>query len=160
MFGYAAFAQSPFASLGGNSFAAFILENLTLADAQSAVKIQNVSIIEGTITETDINVGSSVYFKNITENLSAADLSTAAAIFAGLATETISLAEAITVLRTAYGSVSEAIAVLDGLVAGGWFKIDNSQTITWAALDNSQPSTWSTLDDSQPSNWVLIDDSQ
>ena len=61
MFGYVAFAQSPFASLGSNLYAVSIAEALTLADNNAA-----------TVS----------FLSSITENLNTADAQTVVAAFA------------------------------------------------------------------------------
>ena len=83
-----------------------------------------------------------------------------AATFASIISEPTSLAEAISVLRTAYGSITEQITLLDGLKAGGWFKIDDSQTLSWTAISNTQGSGWSSISDAETPNWVVINNSQ
>jgi len=70
------------------------------------------------------------------------------------------LADAVSALRTANGSVYEAISFLDGLNAGGWFKINDSQTLSWTAISNTQGSGWSSITDSETPNWVVINNSQ
>jgi hypothetical protein len=149
MFGYAAFAQPTFAGLGGSSYAVDILEALTLADNQTAVRVQNANISEAIIAISDIESVIAAFSSSITEVITVADSSSAIASFVSSISESITLADSISALRTAYGDVSESITVANAQITTGWFKIDNSQIVTWVAVNNVQGNGWTQINNIQ-----------
>jgi hypothetical protein len=160
MFGYAAFSQPTFAGLGGSYYVADVLEALTLADNQDGIRIQNAVISETIITVADIESIITTFSSSVTEAITIADRSAAIASFVNSVSESIALADSIGVLRTTYGNVSEPITISDAPITTGWFKIDDTQTVTWVAINNVQGSGWTQIDNSETIIWTQVNNIQ
>ncbi len=140
MFGYAAFAQSPFASLGNSAF------TVAITEAMSVLTDSYVVVVD---------------FKGvISEGIVLAD--TASRIYGALAniTENVSLADSEGAIKGMFATVSEPITMLDFASYIGWFIINDNQTITWNAANNSQSVTWQNIGNNQTPNWVVINNTQ
>jgi hypothetical protein len=116
MFGYASFAQSTFAGLGGTAFALSISEDIALADdsAQASAFLQ--SITEPiTVDEVENDVGGN-FFGSVTEAISLADDSTQASTFLQSITEDIILADSQAVTAQFAVARAEDITIADSQV--------------------------------------------
>jgi len=113
MFGYAAFAQSTFAGLGGTAFALSISENISLADSssQSSTFLQSIAENIG-VTQVANDVGGN-FFGSVTEAITVADSSTQQSAFLQSRTEPITLADTPTITGQFAVSRSEPITIAD-----------------------------------------------
>jgi len=113
MFGYAAFAQSTFAGLGGTAYALSISEAITSADSSSQASAFLQSITEPiTVTQVANDVGGN-FFGSVTEAISVADSSTQQSAFLQSRTEPITLADTPTITGQFAVSRSEPITIAD-----------------------------------------------
>ena len=63
--------------------------------------------------------------------------------------ENINLNDLSTVIASFSVSQKESLTILDILLGGGWFVINDNQTITWVSLDDSQTPNWTQINNSQ-----------
>ena len=113
MFGYAAFAQSTFAGLGGTAYALSISEAITSADSSSQASAFLQSITEPiTVTQVPNDTGAN-YFGSVTETISLADSSTQQSTFLLSRTEPITLADTPTIAAQFAVSRTEPITIAD-----------------------------------------------
>ena len=75
MFGYAAFAQPPFASLAGTAHSLSLTENVNMADTSSQVYAFAPSITEN-VTMGDVSSFAGIFIATRNENFGIADSST------------------------------------------------------------------------------------
>jgi hypothetical protein len=75
----------------------------------------------------------------ITENLNSADSSTQVSTFLQSLSENIVSADLSTQTFAFLQSRVEPFTVSDLAASGGWFKINNDQSVTWVPINNSQP---------------------
>ena len=220
MFGISAFAQSPYASLGGASYgvivnetetltttqdvlAAFLAaqtETQTLTDAQTGLvaflaeqtntqtltSLETVSqdfpvsesssavtlsaledVIAGfvgaqanTITLTDDQVGGVQYVVSIVEPQTLTDTNVSQFAFLGVTSDVLVITTIDAVLAQFNVAVSDLITLSDYQFGGGWFKINDNQTVTWVDVNNNQTQSWTSVNDNQNPNWVEINDNQ
>ena len=113
MFGYAAFAQSTFAGLGGTAYALSISEAITSADSSSQASAFLQSITEPiTVTQVPNDTGGN-FFGSVTEAITLADSSTQQSTFLQSRTEPITLADTPTITGQFAVSRSEPITIAD-----------------------------------------------
>ena len=113
MFGYAAFAQSTFAGLGGTAYALTISENITSTDSSTQASAFLQSITEPiTVTQVPNDTGGN-FFGSITEAISLADSSTQASTFLMSRTENLNPASAQTASAQFSVSRTEPVTIAD-----------------------------------------------
>jgi hypothetical protein len=113
-----------------------VTENITLADtplieAQFATSITENSTLEDSFLFMIVFT--------ITENLNSADSSTQVSTFLQSLSENIVSADLSTQTFAFLQSRVEPFTVSDLAASGGWFKINNDQSVTWVPINNSQP---------------------
>jgi hypothetical protein len=140
MFGYAAFAQTPFATLpnAGVAYTVAILEAFTVNDLTDAIRIHNTDITESISSVTDLETLIAAFSSSISEGLTAADSATRYAIYYGLVTENLTLNDLNTVILIYNVSAAEQISLADVTERFGWGTIDNSGSTVWTLIDNRQ----------------------
>jgi hypothetical protein len=161
MFGYAALAQSPFATLGNSAYADSIIEAITLADSSTGVRGAVGDITEAILAYIDSERGATVNFQGaISEDITVADTSTRIyEAFANI-TEGVSFADLPDAIKGMFDTAVEPISMLDFASYTGWFIINDNQTVTWHAINNSQSVTWQNIGNAQTPNWVVINNTQ
>jgi hypothetical protein len=140
MFGYAAFAQSPFSTLPvtGEAYTVAILEALTAGDLADAIRIHNADTTETISSITDLVAVGAAFNSSISESLTAADSTVAAGIFYGNVAENLTLNDLNTTILVYNASVAEQISLADVTQCFGWGTIDNSESTVWTLIDNRQ----------------------
>ena len=139
MFGYAGYAQSPYATLGTSAYSVAIIEAFTAADVPIGGYV--VTLIEA-LNLADATTGGFAIPVSITEGQTLADLSDASRLFAASVLETIttetdsesvvatfivaisetmSVADAETVSLVYYGLISESITLQESESGGATF---------------------------------------
>ena len=162
MFGYAALAQSSFATLGSSSVAytVAITEAATLADSIVGVQGYSKNITEAMSVLTDSSVVVVDFKGVVSEGITLADSSSKIYGVTANITENASFADSQNVIKAMFETVSEPVSMLDFASYIGWFIINDNQTITWNAANNSQSVTWQNIGDNQTPNWVVINNTQ
>jgi len=161
MFGYAALAQSPFATLGNSAYADSVTEAITLADSSVGVRGFVSSITEAIIAFIDSERSATVNFQGTAlEAITVADSSNRVYNTQAIITENAGFADSPSALKAMFATVSEPTTMLDFASYIGWFIINDNQTITWSAADNSQTVTWQNIGNDQTPNWVVINNTQ
>ena len=153
MYGISAFAQSPFAALGGNYYPLSITESLTSRDSYVDIAAFLASITEG-ITSGDVESSTAQFAAIVTEALTSADAETIGSAYFFVQVENFAPADAYT---TSFGyplsitegisvaeiesfaaqfaqSITEALSILDANITGGWNTIDDTQNAQWGGL--------------------------
>jgi hypothetical protein len=150
MFGFSAFAQSPFSSLGGTAYPVNIAEALT-----ATVALGGSATFQGLYDEdfamSDADAGATFnYFLNISEDFSAVtdenqvsvyDLGVNDAfaftdslgfgfVYNQLITDSISLTDTQDVTSLFAGAVNESITVQDSMTGGFFYGVDTDDNIT------------------------------
>ena len=153
MYGISAFAQSPFAALGGNYYPLFITESLTSkdsyvdiaaflasiteaitsGDAESSTA-QFAAIVTEALTSADAETIGSAYFFTQTEATTLADSQTAPFVFLFNISENLNSAETESVVAAFNAAIVEALSILDANITGGWNTIDDTQNAQWGGL--------------------------
>jgi hypothetical protein len=161
MFGYAALAQSPFATLGNSAYADSITEAITLADLSTGVRGAVSTITEAILAYVDSERSATVNFQGvISEGVTVADASSG--IYGVLAdiTEGVNFADLPDAIKGMFDTAVEPVSMLDFASYTGWFIINDNQTVTWHAMNNSQSVTWQNIGNAQTPNWVVINNTQ
>jgi hypothetical protein len=138
MFGYAAFAQVPFAGLGGNYYDADILEAFTTQDSLNVLRIQNAIITENIDSITGLEAVIAAFNLSISESLTATDSAVASGIFYGNVAENLNANDFNTTILVYNVSATEPTSVADVTQCFGWGTIDNSESTVWTLIDNRQ----------------------
>jgi hypothetical protein len=178
MFGYAAFAQSPYASLGSTRYAVALTEAFTSGDSQS-LTAAFVSAITEALTSADVNVGIKIHNSAITEAITLAELESVVAAFVSAISEPLSVNNTQDGIIVIVVGLIENLGILDSPTAVATF-VDIFVTETLSLNDNnvgignfassvaepiivdSLPIGWGwiRIDDSETTEWVLIDNRQ
>ena len=170
MYGISAFAQSPFAALGGNYYPLSITEAVTSNNTDSEVDVFYEGIVEG-ISQADSSTQTSAFYYTNTEAITSGDAESITAQFAAIVTEALTSADAETIgsayffvqvedfapadaYTTSFGyplSITEGISVAEIESFAAQF----AQSITEALsiLDANITGGWNTIDDTQNAQW-------
>ena len=141
MFGYAAFAQPPFAALGSTQFVISITETINaMNDTNAEIDVFYEGVVEG-MTSLDFPVIHGLFIESINESIN-------------------SLLDSSVFTAQFIESVVEAMSILDSPGETYWIKINDITAAGWTAINSSQAVTWSTINDSQGVTWVKINNSQ
>jgi len=142
MFGYAAFAQPPFAALGSTQFVLSITETINaMNDTNAEIDVFYEGVVEG-MTSLDTPTINAQFLESITEIISALlDSELALTQFVEIVIEPLS-------------------AVADGQNQSYWIKINNGETASWVAIQNTESAGWTLINDSQSTNWTKINNTQ
>jgi hypothetical protein len=162
MFGITAFAQAPFASLGGAFFGVASNDSTITLNAIESV-VRDIPVTENLSTQTlsDIQTVTADFASSQTDTQTLTDSTAVLVAFLADYSDTQSLSEIQTAIRDTLVYESSAVQTLsDFQYARGWFNINDNQTVTWGAINNTQAPTWSSIDDTQNPNWINIDDDQ
>ena len=123
-------------SIQAASYPVSIIEAISsISDSSLGLPTYAVSVNEGsTIANTQIG-GWNV---SVVENSTIVDNKTVVAAFVSSVSENINNVDLPSVIASFTSSINERVTVIDSPLGGGWFIIDDSQTITWVTIDNSQ----------------------
>lgn len=144
MFGYAAFAQAPFASLGESVTPVDFADTATITDTSDADRAL-VGIQADTATITD-SVNTQVAY-----NVYIIDTATGTDTFSATLGYSVSFADTATITD----SVS-AIATINASVTGIQLYVYVGNVLVWAAVDDTQNANWQNINDAQVPGWVNI----
>ena len=117
MFGYAGYAQAPFATLGNPLYSMSIIEALSAADS-STTSASFASLITEALTPADSAVCGLAFSTAILESLTVQDIEQA--------------------IRQTNAISVENISITDILLAAAWVKINNTESTNWELIDNRQ----------------------
>ena len=114
MFGYAAFAQAPFTTLGTSAqlYNVVVAEALTSADTSSTV-VAFAGVVSEALTSVDLQSTTAAFVSTTTEALTTTDLPTITASFLSAQIESLTSADLQSVTTAFVGSVSETITSAD-----------------------------------------------
>jgi hypothetical protein len=161
MFGYAALAQSPFATLGNSAYADSVTEAIILADSSTGVRGAVSTITEAILAYIDSERSATVNFQGaISEGITVADASSRVYEAFATITESASFNDSNNAIKGMFDTAVEPISMLDFASYTGWFIINDNQTVTWYATNNSQSVTWQNIGNAQTPNWVVINNTQ
>jgi hypothetical protein len=185
MFGYAAFAQSTFAGLGGTAYALSISEAITSADSSSQASAFLQSITEpitvtqvpndtggnffGSVTEAisvaDSSTQQSTFLLSRAENLNPADTPTITGQFAVSRTEPITIADTSVQYFAALDAISEPITMDDFVVFNYFFSIVESLSVAdlitlRAQFQAAVVENTNMADNTKVAGWIKIIDDQ
>jgi len=134
-------------------------ETITYSDEY--VGTQNaVGLDEEDATFTDEWNGPVDFKPTVSESYTITDSETGAWDALATVSEAYTLTDSYQAAVDFIGLLQEQFTVIDSLIARGWFKINDDQTVTWQAANNSQSVTWQNINDNQDPNWVVIDNTQ
>lgn len=185
MFGYAAFAQSTFAGLGGTAYALTISENISSADSSTQSQAllnsitENITVTQvpndtggnffGSITEAitlaDFSTQASTFRQSITENLNPADTPTITGQFSVSRTEPITVDDTSVQYFAALDAITEPITMDDFVVFNYFFSIVESLSLAdlitlRAQFQASVAENINMADNTKVAGWVKIIDDQ
>ena len=141
MFGYAAFAQAPFASLGESVMPVAIADTATITDTSDADRAL-VGIQSDTLTITD-SVNTQVAY-----NVYIVDTATGTDTFSATLGYTVAFADTATI--TDSPSVTATINVS---VTGIQLNVYIGGVLVWAVIDDSQNPNWQNINSAQTPGW-------
>jgi hypothetical protein len=123
-------------SIQASSYPVSILEAISsLTDSSLGLPTYAVSVNEGsTIANTQIG-GWNV---SVVENSTIVDNKTVVAAFISSIAENVNSADLPSVIASFVSSIKEGTTINDAPLGGGWFVINDNQTITWIPINNSQ----------------------
>lgn len=144
MFGYAAFAQPPFAALGEAVMPVDFADTATITDTSDALKaIVGVQADALTITDSvDTQVSYNVYI---------ADTATGTDTFATVVGFAVAFADTATITDT-----PTVTATIVASVTGIQLYVYVGNTLVWAVVDDTQNANWQNINDAQVPGWVNI----
>ena len=144
MFGYAAFAQPPFAALGESVFPVDFADTSTITDTSDASKaIIGLSADTGTITDSvDTQVGYNVYI---------VDTATGTDTFVTLIGYNVAFADTATITDTPTAVVTIVVSV-----TGIQLYVYVGNTLVWVVVDDTQNANWQNINSAQTPGWVNI----
>ena len=185
MFGYAAFAQSTFAGLGGTAFALSISENISSADSSTQSQAllnsiaENITVTQvandlggnffGSVTEAitmaDSSTQASTFRQSITENLNPASAQTASAQFSVSRTEPVTIADTSVQYFAALDVITEPITMDDFVVFNYFLSIVESLSLAdlislQAQFQVAVAENINMADNTAVSGWIKIIDDQ
>ena len=144
MFGDVAFAQAPFAALGGNTFNVSTSETVTIAsilDAESSFG----GLIDEAATALDTLNGVRIFLVSIAETVAGEASQNRLAIFAGTIEE----------LATAIATQS-AIKTANASVVGIQLVVSINNVLVWGPIDDNQNPNWQNINDTQTPGWMNL----
>jgi hypothetical protein len=144
MFGDVAFAQVPFAALGGNTFLASISESSSAAET-SSYTFSLGGLISESAGAADSQTVTAAYSVAIAETASAAETTTVQARYFVAVSEAASAADIFTAVKTVNANVTGIqlyVLIGNALV---WTVIDDSQNPNWQNINNTQTPGWNNL---------------
>ena len=141
MFGYAAFAQAPFASLGESVMPVDFTDTATITDTSDADRAL-VGIQSDTLTITDL-VNTQVAY-----NVYIVDTATGTDTFSATLGYTVAFADTATI--TDSPSVTATINVS---VTGIQLNVYIGGVLVWAVIDDSQNPNWQNINSAQTPGW-------
>lgn len=144
MFGYAAFAQAPFASLGESVMPVDFADTATITDTSDAIKAI-VGIQSDTATITDLVNTQVNYNVEIVDTATSTDLFTATLGYSVEFADTATITDTPTVIATIVASVT-----------GIQLYVYVGNTLVWVVVDDSQNANWQNINDAQTPGWVNI----
>jgi len=144
VFGYAAFAQAPFASLGESVMPVDFADTATITDISDALKAI-VGIQADTVTITD-SVDTQVNY-----NVYIIDTATGTDTFATIIGFAVAFADTVTITDTPTVS-----ATIVASVTGIQLYVYIGNVLVWAAVDDTQNANWQNINDAQVPGWVNI----
>jgi len=141
VFGYAAFAQAPFASLGESVMPVDFADTATITDTSDAIKAI-VGIQSDTATISD-SVNTQVAY-----NVYVIDTATGTDTFSATLGYTVAFADTATI--TDSPSVTATINVS---VTGIQLNVYIGGVLVWAVIDDSQDPNWQNINSAQTPGW-------
>jgi hypothetical protein len=144
VFGYAAFAQAPFASLGEAVIPVEFADTVTITDVSDAERAI-VGAVSDLATLTDL-VDTLVAY-----NVYIADTTTGTDIFAANIGYAVSFADTATITDT-----PTVTATIVASVTGIQLYVYVGNTLVWAVVDDTQNANWQNINDAQVPGWVNI----
>lgn len=144
MFGYAAFAQAPFASLGESAMPVEFADTATISTTTD-VLISLGGVLTDTATLSDSVNAAATYYVYI------ADTATGSDTFAAALTYNVGIADTATISDT-----PSVVATIVASVTGIQLYVYVGNTLVWAVVDDTQNANWQNINDAQTPGWVNI----
>ena len=141
MFGYAAFAQAPFASLGESVMPVAIADAATITDTASVVLAQGGVLVD-TATITD-SVNTQVNY-----NVYIIDTATGSDTFSASLGYTVAFADTATITDT-----PSVVATINVSVTGIQLNVYIGGVLVWAVIEDSQNPNWQNINSAQTPGW-------
>ncbi len=146
MFAITALAQSPYASLGGNTYLVSISDSVTSTDTLSSF-----ANFVGTTSEsssfTDSDVGQFNFFETVADTQFYSDQYFGYWNTNASTLESQTLTDSLSATQNFPVTVTDTATYLDSLLNTGWAKINDNQTVTWTQVYNVQNETWQQVAD-------------
>jgi hypothetical protein len=144
VFGYAALAQAPFASLGESAMPVDFADTATISTTTSATNSFG-GVLADTTTLTDTVNAAATYLVYI------ADTATGTDTFAAAATFGVGFADTATITDT-----PSVVATIVASVTGIQLYVYVGNTLVWEVIDDSQNANWQNINDAQTPGWVNV----
>ena len=148
MFGYAALAQAPFASLGESSMPVDFADTATISTTTSP-SLSFGGVLTDTATLSDSVNAAALYYVYI------ADTATGTDTFSAVTGYNVGIADTATITDT-----PSVVATINASVTGIQLNVYIGGVLVWAVIDDSQSPNWQNINTVQGSGWTVIDDEQ
>ena len=142
MFGYAAFAQAPFASLGESAMPVDIADTATISTTTDASNSLG-GVLSDTATLTDTVNAAALYYVYI------ADTATGTDTFSAVTGYNVGIADTATITDT-----PSVVATINASVTGIQLNVYIGGVLVWAVIDDSQNPNWQNISTIQSSGWT------
>lgn len=144
MFGYAALAQAPFASLGESAMSVEFADTATIST--SATELRSFGgLFDDTATLSDSVNAAATYYVYIADTAIGSDT------FAAALTYNVGIADTATISDT-----PSVVATIVASVTGIQLYVYVGNTLVWVVVDDTQNANWQNINDAQTPGWVNI----
>lgn len=144
MFGYAAFAQAPFASLGESVMPVALADTATVSTSVDVVRAFG-GLVDDTATMTtsvDTQVAYNVYI---------IDTATGTDTFSATLGYSVAFGDTATITAT-----PDVTATINVSVTGIQLNVYIGNVLVWAVIDDSQNPNWQNINDEQTPGWTNL----
>lgn len=158
MFGDVAFAQAPFAALGGGGqqYDVSVAESVAVLDSESTRMDWLVFRSESVALAAVTNTAGNVYVPSVSEQVTATDAQTLQLV------RNANIEEAV-IPQDQYSATKIVNALATGVqlyvnigTALVWTTINDDQTPSWQQINNTQSGTWTEITNTQTPGWTNI----
>ena len=141
MFGYAAFAQAPFASLGESVMPVAIADTATITDTTNVVLAQGGILVDSATMTDSVNT-------QVAYNVYVIDTATGTDTFSASLGYTVAFSDTATITDT-----PSVVASINVSVTGIQLNVYIGGVLVWAVIDDSQNPNWQNINSAQTPGW-------
>jgi hypothetical protein len=141
VFGYAAFAQAPFASLGESVMPVDFADTATITDTASVVLAQGGVLVDAATMTDSVNT-------QVAYNVYIIDTATGTDTFSATLGYSVAFADTATISDT-----PSVIATINASVTGIQLYVYIGGALVWGQIDDNQNPNWQNINSAQTPGW-------